>query len=406
MKVLIDGQTLLTPDINRGIGTYFKNVVERILELDFVNDYYINTAEDNQLDHLSRWARNRAITLRNAAYHPENMANRSERYGEEAYTDTLNSDLVKHDIDLYWTPNPLMSNVFLPGKRTDCRFASTIYDLIVVIMKDVYLNQWPSAQQAVYMEKLRKLETDYDLFIHISRHTQSDFKSHLNVNDKRHVVTHLAASDFFQPDPFPVTATEHSYVIYIGGFDPRKNMERAVEAFAHLQRSRPDDERIRRTFLYIVCNLDEPSRSKLLTHARLCGVEENVKLTGFVDEHALRTLYQKARCLFFPSQYEGFGLPILEAFACGLPVACSNSSSLPEVGGDLAFYFDADSVSDMAGVLFQALNEPMDFNSRLRRHEYSKQFSWQKTAAATLQGLLHSANRAVASPASMTFANS
>ena len=404
MRVLIDGQTLLTPDIHRGIGTYFKNVVEHILELDFVNDYYMNTAEETQLNQLSKWARDRFITIRNPAYHPQNRPRRSEIYGEEAYADRLNEDLLQHDIDLYWTPNPLMTNVFLPDKRTKVCFASTVYDLIVLVMNDVYLDKWRTPQKTVYLQKLRKLETDYDLFIHISQHTQSDFRSHLDVNQKQHLVAHLAASDFFQPDPFPVIATEDSYVVYIGGLDPRKNMDRAVEAFAHLQHSHSNDERIRRTFLYIVCDLDEPSKRNLLRHARRCGVGEHVKLTGFVDDQGLRTLYQKARCLFFPSRYEGFGLPIVEAFACGLPVACANNSSLPEVGGELAFYFDADNISDMASVLFQALNEPMDLDSRRRRHEYSKQFSWQRTAAVTLQGLLNCMNGAAASQESLTLA--
>jgi glycosyltransferase involved in cell wall biosynthesis len=96
-------------------------------------------------------------------------------------------------------------------------------------------------------------------------------------------------------------------------------------------------------------------------------------------------LYQRARCLFFPSLYEGFGLPLLEGLACGLPVASSNTSSLPEVGGELAIYFDPYNINDMADGLYRALQAPMDYQSRLKRYEYSKSFSWQRTALATLQ---------------------
>jgi glycosyltransferase involved in cell wall biosynthesis len=395
MRVLIDGQTLLTAEINRGIGTYFKNVVEGVLEQDCVNDYYMNTAEDDQLKHLSPWARDRIQTISHQAYHPQNLDGGRDRDSPNTYTNTLNEDLAKNKIDLYWTPNPLMNNVFLPGKIADCRFAATIYDLIVLVMRDRFLDEWPSAAKSAYLKKLQTLETDYHLFLHISKHTYSDFSQHLNVQEKQHVVTPLAASEFFRPDPFPVVAGEDNYVIYIGGFDPRKNMDLAVQAFAKLHERYAHDERARRTQLYIVCNVDAASKSKLLKQAGDAGVNDRVKLTGFVDNYALRSLYQKARCLFFPSLYEGFGLPILEALACGLPAASSNSSSLPEVGGEFALYFDPQDVNDMASVLCQTLNEPMDLESRWRRHHYSRQFSWEKTAAATLQAFADCTERSV-----------
>src|SRR6185436_17413106 len=107
-------------------------------------------------------------------------------------------------------------------------------------------------------------------------------------------------------------------------------------------------------------------------------------LTGFVDEAELVELYQKARCLFFPSLYEGFGLPVLEGLACGLPVAASNTSSIPEVAGDMALYFDPYDPVDMADALYRTLQAPCDLASRTRRHEHARRFSWTKTAVATL----------------------
>ena len=170
-------------------------------------------------------------------------------------------------------------------------------------------------------------------------------------------------------------------------------MDRAVEAFAALQKRYADDERIRATQLWIVCLLDGASKDGLLSRAKRLGLNGNVKLTGFVSDAALVELYQKARCLFFPSLYEGFGLPLLEGLACGLPAACSNSSSLPEVGGELAHYFDPYNVEEMADSLYKVLSEPMDYMSRVRRHEYSKTYSWQKTARATLKAFADTARR-------------
>lgn len=386
MKILIDGQTLLTPEIARGIGTYFRNNVENILANDFANDFYINTAPGAHLNSLSPWAREKLCVIDDPAYDIRAARQRSREYRAELYANALNNDLEKRRIDLYWSPNALMDNVFLPARQiSSCRFAVTIFDLIILVMEKQYAKHLPAAAIASFRKKLKILERDYDLFLHISQHTQSDFTRMLQVGDKKHVVTPLAADSSFRPYPFPNVSATNDYVIYPGGFDPRKNMDRALEAFANLHERYGQDERIRATQLWIVCGLDNAAKTRMLRRAERLGLGGKVRLTGFIDNTALVKLYQKARCLFFPSLYEGFGLPLLEGLACGLPVASSNTSSLPEVGGELAIYFDPYNIDDMADSLYRALTEPMDYQSRLRRYEYSKSFSWQTTALATLQ---------------------
>ena len=385
MKILIDGQTLLTPEINRGIGTYFKNTIENILENDFTNDFYINTPAGPHLDIFSPWTREKLSIIDNPVY--DVRVNRpSKKHSAKLYSDAINADIEKNRIELYWLPNALMENVFVPTREAgDCRFAVTIFDLIVAVMEKEYAKHRSPSAITVYRNKLSKLETDYDLYLHISRHTQSDFMKTLSVQDKMHVVTPLAANGSFRPYPFPKVTAEIDYVLYPGGFDPRKNMDRAVEAFAALHSRYGSDEKIRATQLWIVCGFDSASKAGILNRAKRLGLNGNVKLTGFVSDAALVDLYQKARCLFFPSLYEGFGLPILEGLACGLPVASSNTSSLPEVGGDLATYFDPYNIDAMADGLYQALQAPMDYESRQKRYEYSKNFSWPETARATLK---------------------
>ncbi|HEY3024872.1 MAG TPA: glycosyltransferase [Pyrinomonadaceae bacterium] len=386
MRFLIDGQTLLTAEINRGIGTYFKNTVENILENDFTNDFYLNTPDGAHLNALSPWAREKLSVIDNPAYDIRAPHYRGGEYQAELYSDALNNDVEKLGIDLYWSPNALMDNVFLPTRQTNtCQFAVTIFDLIISVMEQEYAKHWPPATIATHKNKLKQLERDYDLYLHISQHTQSDFMNALEVKDKKHIVTPLAANSSFRPYPFPDVPTPNDYVLYIGGFDPRKNMDRAIEAFANLQTRHGADQRVGATELCIVCSFDNGAEGRLLDHARQLGLKGKVRLAGFMDDAALLGAYQKARCLFFPSLYEGFGLPILEGLACGLPVAASNSSSLPEVGGKLANYFDPYNVDEMADGLYAALRAPMDYESRLERYEYSKRFSWQRTALATLQ---------------------
>lgn len=385
MKILIDGQTLLTPEINRGIGTYFKNTVEHVLENDFTNDFYITTPRGAHLNHLSPWAREKLCVVDGESYDIRARPVGPGPDPAELYADALHEDIEKRGIDLYWSPNGLMDNVILPARRgSGCRFAVTIFDLIPLVMAEAYAKHLTPQAVGRYREKLRRLESDYDLFLHISGHTQSDFTRALKVADKHHVVTPLAAAASFRPYPFPRVAAAQDYVLYIGGFDPRKNMRRAVEAFARLHARYGADDGVRATELWIACNLDNAAAGDMLNYARGLGADGKVRLTGFVEDDQLPALYQKARCLFFPSLYEGFGLPVLEGLACGLPVASSNTSSLPEVGGQHATYFDPCDVDDMAGALYRALKAPADYESRRRRYEYSRTFSWRKTALATL----------------------
>jgi glycosyltransferase involved in cell wall biosynthesis len=384
MKILIDGQTLLTPEINRGIGTYFKNTIEHILENDFTSDFYINTPSGPHLNSFSPWASEKLSILDSPAYDIRALS--SKKNAAKLYSAAVNNDIEKLGIDLYWSPNALMDNVFLVTRKTaQCRFAVTIFDLILVVMEKHFAKHRSSSAMAIYRQKLKQLETDYDLYLHISEHTKSDFKGMVNVEDKMHVVTPLAADKSFRPYPFPRVVAPVEYVLYPGGFDPRKNMDRAVEAFAGLQKKYGEDERIRATRLFIVCGLDNVTESRMLRRAERLGLKGKVELTGYIDDAVLVALYQKARCLFFPSLYEGFGLPLLEGLACGLPVTSSNTSSLPEVGGDLATYFDPYDVDAMADGLYQALKEPVNFESRQNRYEYSRNFSWPQTARATLK---------------------
>jgi glycosyltransferase involved in cell wall biosynthesis len=383
MKILIDGQTLGTPESNRGIGVYFRKTIEEILANNLTDDFFLVSAEAEGSAHFSPWARQRLENL---------SLTTAQRANEHAYTAAINELIQRNGIGLYWSPNPLMLNVFLTlNESPNCTFAATIFDLIPAVMETHFRKHWPARMMRLYKEKLRILESHYDLFLHISEQTQSDFLRLLRVNDKRHVVTPLAADNAFRPYPFPKTPPDTDYVLYPGGFDPRKNMERALEAFAAMKRKYSHEGRIAETKLVIVCHKDAASEAELRKSARKLGVDSFLRLTGFVSDSELLSLYQKARCLFFPSLYEGFGLPVLEGLACGLPIACSNTSSLPEVAGSFAHYFDPEDVDAMAGALNKALTEPADFNSRMQRSRHAKRFSWQKTACATLAAFADSA---------------
>ena len=191
MKILIDGQTLLTPEITRGIGKYFVNSIENMLQYDFTNDFYLNVPPRVNLTVLSPWARQKLHLLENEAYDTRASTNGDGPQYEQVYSDTLNSDIERLGIDVYWSPNALMHSVILPQRQSrDCAYAATIFDLIVLVMEQEFAKHWPADSLVAYKSKLERLARDFDLFLHISDHTKSDFLKALPVAHKQHVVTH------------------------------------------------------------------------------------------------------------------------------------------------------------------------------------------------------------------------
>ena len=197
MRILIDGQTLHTAEINRGIGKYFVRCIENILQYDFANEFYLNSTRGTNLSVFSPWARAKLQVVENEAYNTRASVNGHGPQLERVYSDALANDIDRLGINVYWSPNPLMDNVILPLRQTPgCDYAVTIFDLIPLVMKDEYQKHWPPSLISFYDSKLKRLTSDFDLFLHISNHTKADFLKELPVSHKRHIVTPPTPSFF------------------------------------------------------------------------------------------------------------------------------------------------------------------------------------------------------------------
>jgi glycosyltransferase involved in cell wall biosynthesis len=169
------------------------------------------------------------------------------------------------------------------------------------------------------------------------------------------------------------------YLLYVGGINARKNIARLFEAFAAIKPRYPD--------LTLVIGGKRQWQTKEIyeTFHRL-SLEEHVHFTGYVDDVDLPALYSAAHAFLFPSLYEGFGLPPLEAMACGTPVITSNMSSLPEVVGDAALLVDPYNVRSMVSALYQVLENPrLAAHLRDRGIRQAAQFTWKAAARETWQ---------------------
>jgi glycosyltransferase involved in cell wall biosynthesis len=168
------------------------------------------------------------------------------------------------------------------------------------------------------------------------------------------------------------------YVLYVGTIEPRKNLPRLVEAFARLKAQGLPHK------LAIVGQAgwgSVPLQDAINDH----GLRGEVVFTGYVPESDLPPLYTGASVMAFPSLYEGFGLPVIEAMACGAPVVTSHTSSLAEVAGDAALLIDPLSVDSLTGALQNVLTDPCARTDLQRRGlARASEFTWERTARATL----------------------
>jgi glycosyltransferase involved in cell wall biosynthesis len=180
---------------------------------------------------------------------------------------------------------------------------------------------------------------------------------------------------------------ERRYLLHVGTLQPRKNLGRLVAAFAAIASEEPDVE-------LVLAGKRGWGREDPAALAGHLGVGTRVHLLGYVPRTELPALYGSATAVVVPSLYEGFGLPVLEALACGVPVAASWGSSLPEVAGSAALYFDPLDVDELAGVLRRLLAEaPLRRRLSEAGPARAREFTWERCAAAT-QAVLERAARA------------
>lgn len=218
--------------------------------------------------------------------------------------------------------------------------------------------------------------------IAISEHTKQDLIRFYGVAPEKVAVTPLAPGPAFRKIPnaiemaLPAAIREH-FILAVGNLEPRKNLDRLLAAFAVLVHERGFEGQL-------VLVGKGSGGSEILSRARREGLESRVVLTGFITEPTLVLLYNRAKLFVYPSLYEGFGLPPIEAMACGCPVVASNASVLPETLGDAAILVDPESVSELVRAISAVLgDENLARTLKQKGTERAGRLDWHLTAART-----------------------
>ena len=273
---------------------------------------------------------------------------------------------------------------YLPGVPS----VVTCYDLIPLIYPEYYtISQRLICRLAHYLA-LRATR----VILAISEATKADLVRVFQVDPQQVLVTPLAADASFAPcSRMQIAAVRvkyalpERYVLYLGINKPHKNLARLVQTWRVVNRK----SQIPHLKLVIAGQWDEryPEARRL---AEELGLKDQVVFAGPVSEADLPALYSGAMLFVFPSLYEGFGLPVLEAMACGTPVVCSNTSSLPEVAGNAALLVEPQDVTALADALSRAANDG-ELRQAMRQKGMTQaaRFSWERTAQETLTAYRH-----------------
>lgn len=349
-----------------GVGTYIWNLVRNLSAVDTRNEYLL-IGSNSDFQELGALGPNFSHFLREAP---------AKGWREHF---ALPLTLRRRNLDVIHIPHH--EGFFVsPGKCV-----VTIHDCVHVKFPLESLSRFRRYQ--IYLRTKRAVESASRVLA-VSNSTRDDLVNIFDLDAARISVIHNALDERFSRDSggedrrkvLERYQLNDPFVLYSGRIRPHKNVHRLIEAFAVLKSQLIGEERYRALKLIIIG--DELSRHQYLrlTVVR-SGVQQDVRFFGFVPYPILRVFYQSAALFAFPSLYEGFGLPPLEAMANGTPVLASNTSSLPEVLGDAALLINPENVFEIARGMKSILTE-QTVRARLiqRGLQQITRFSW-KTAA-------------------------
>jgi len=282
-----------------------------------------------------------------------------------------------HRIDLFHEPS-FVAPVF---KR--CPMVTTVYDIAHLYFPFCYTRRTRAYLNRLLPRSIRQS----DLLIAISESTKNDIIDHFGIPPEKVHVVHGGVDPVYRTieDEERLEEVRKAYrikgdfILTVGGITPRKNLIRLIRAFKMLRDDRKIDCQLvivgKKGWLY----------EGVFKEAAASGLEDSIIFCDYIPKDHLLYLYNAAAVFAYPSLYEGFGLPILEAMACGCPVVASNRSSMPEVCGKAALLIDPEDVEGLSEALFKAVTDsPLREDLIKEGYKQVEKFSWERAADKTL----------------------
>ncbi|MDY6794798.1 MAG: glycosyltransferase family 1 protein [Actinomycetota bacterium] len=288
---------------------------------------------------------------------------------------------MRHDgVDLHFSPS-----YFLPLVKV-CPSVVVVHDITFKVRPEWFAGDRRFLFDGLFWREVRKAEA----IITVSENSKRDIVRALEVDPSQITVIPEAADDFFRPVNEERKLDEvrrryglgEGFLFTVGAVHTRRNLERLIEAAA--ESSRRMNVGMELLILGKPAPFSPPVDIEGTT--RHCGMEGRVRHVEFVSDEDLLLLYNACGLFVYPSLYEGFGLPVIEAMACGTAVACSNTTSLPEVAGEAAVYFNPKNVGEIADAI-ERISSDGSFREELEKRSLARasSFSWPRAAEETLE---------------------
>jgi glycosyltransferase involved in cell wall biosynthesis len=349
-----------------GNESYITNLIEALAEIDTRNCYTLYVTKPQAIDRFrGRWSHvNVRLTL------PHTPLIRIPL--------TLSAELRRHPVDLLHVQ-------FTAPPMAPCPLVVSIHDLSFEHLPETFTRRGRTQLRFT----VRRTARNAAQLITISESSRRDIVDTYGIRPERVTVTPLAAPSHFAPvlDAAILARIREQYgirgdyILGVGSIQPRKNLVRLIDSYARLQASR-GEERLPKL---VLVGKKAWLFGETLRAVEDRGLADNIIFTGYVPESDLPALYSGALCFVYPSYFEGFGLPPLEAMQCGTPVLTGNRTSLPEVVGDAAVMVDPFDVDEI-GAALSRLIDSSELRSTLRAKGlvHARKFSWRETAKLTL----------------------
>ena len=369
MKVALDLRRIT----EFGVGTYTRNVVRALARLDSQNQYFLLGPPQKATEIGPLPPNFTSIPLLDDGASPKG-------YMEFRGTlKRLDCDLV-HIPHLFWMPRTL-----------PCPYVITVHDVLEHMSR---AHDGSGLRRSLHFHLTRRVLAGAGRILAVSNFTKSEIEKLFSIPGSRIEVVYNAIDERFLrghtseadrqilAERYLVT---YPFLLYAGRISPHKNLLRIIEAFSALRTELEKEDKFPDLKLIIIG--DELSKHPDLRRTVIrSGVQNDVRFMGFVPIEMLRIFYDAAKIFVFPSLYEGFGLPPLEAMAHGTPVVTSNTSSLPEVVGNAAVLVNPENVFEIMRALHRVLlDQSVREKLKQRGYEQSQKFSWETAAGRLLE---------------------
>lgn len=360
MKIAIDIRT--AGGEKAGKGWYTFHIVQNLLKLDHENQYILYTRDKIAgFDHFKN-AQVKLIKGNGFFWHRR-----------------VSKDVKKEKADIFFAPSSYIIPALLPK---EIKTIVVVHDLVAFLFPDTH------SKKAVFIEKIfikMALKKANHIFT-VSNNTKKDIFEKFKLDKNKITTAYCSASDNFKPiekgklgNFIKETNLPAKFFLAVGTIIPRKNYLNLIKAFAEVNKRYPD-------YHLIIGGKNGWDFEEIYEEIGKNYLNKKVHILGYLSTNSLINLYNLAKAFIFPSFYEGFGIPPLEAMKCGCPVIASFTSSIPEVVGQSALLINPESIEEIANAMIKIIKDD-ELCSNLRSHGFnqSKKFSWEESAKKILE---------------------